>query len=425
MPSRNEKPSELSAIRIYRGVSIYKVRGSQYWYVRVWDRERKRYVVKGTGETSVIRAREVAKDHALSLLKAEEPVERQFTFHHFAIKCLSKSESLAAKGERNIGYVKAIKWSLQNSDWGLLKWFDSKDVRKITTRDFTQYMDHLTTKRPDLTASTKNTIMASFRNVLKMARDEGAIDVIPNTPRAKQRDNPRPFFRFYPLVSRKDDAYKKVLDTAKQMAREGVIVRGIAVTDELYDLILFLAHSFVRPVVSEVYAIRHSDVTVAKNPKRLIVVVRDGKTGLSCSKYNAWSSCGLRAYSKAVSRCARPGLHISTAIHKPSDRIQNLSAAVQGTDDAGSDRNWIRSQEKSTRSIRCVTRRSACASFSPKVRSISSISQRTRAHPSIRSSASMRAICRFRERWQSTFRVLAAVDMVLVSMLFSRAAKKI
>jgi hypothetical protein len=279
VPSRGEKPSELSAIKIYRGVSIYRVRGSQYWYVRVWDRDRKRYVVKGTGETSVIRAREVAKDHALSLLKQEAPVERQFTFHHFALKCLSKNEGLAAKGDRNIGYVKAIKWSLQNADWGLLKWFGSKDVRKITTREFTQYMDHLTKKRPDLTASTKNTIMASFRNVLKIARDEGAIDVLPNTPRVKQRDNPRPFFRFYPLVSRNDDVYKKVLDTAKQMAREGVIVRGITVTDELYDLILFLAHSFVRPVVSEVYAIRHSDVTVAENPKRLIVIVRDGKTG--------------------------------------------------------------------------------------------------------------------------------------------------
>ena len=161
----------------------------------------------------------------------------------------------------------------------MLKWFGSKDVRKITTREFTEYMDYLTKKRPDLTASTKNTIMASFRNVLKMARDDGAIDVIPNTPRAKQRDNPRPFLRFYPLVARKDDAYKKVLDTAKQMAREGITVRGITVTDELYDLILFLVHSFVRPVVSEVYAIRHSDVTVAKDPKGLIVIVRDGKTG--------------------------------------------------------------------------------------------------------------------------------------------------
>ena len=119
--------------------------------------------------------------------------------------------------------------------------------------------------------------MAAFRNVLKMAREEGAIDVIPDTPRAKQRDNPRPFFRFYPLVSRKDDVYKKVLDTAKQMAREGVVVRGVPVTDELYDIILFLTHSFVRPIVSELYAIKHNDVTVAENPKRLIVVVRDGR----------------------------------------------------------------------------------------------------------------------------------------------------
>ena len=271
--------TDLSAIKIYRGVSIYKVRGSQYWYVRVWDRDKKRYIVKGTRETSIIGAREVAKDYALSLLKTERAVDREFTFHHFAIKCLSKNTGMVEEGNRNIGYLKAIRWSLQNADWGLLKWFGRKDVRKITTRDFNDYMDHLTKTRPDLSSSTKNTIMAAFRNVLKMAREEGAIDVIPDTPRAKQRDNPRPFFRFYPLVARKDDVYKKVLDTAKEMAREGVVVRGVPVTDELYDIILFLTHSFVRPIVSELYAIKHNDVTVAQNPKRLIVVVRDGKTG--------------------------------------------------------------------------------------------------------------------------------------------------
>ena len=83
--------TDLSAIKIYRGVSIYKVRGSQYWYCRVWDRDKKRYIVKGTGETSVIGAREVAKDYALSLLKTERAVDREFTFNHFAIKCLSKN----------------------------------------------------------------------------------------------------------------------------------------------------------------------------------------------------------------------------------------------------------------------------------------------------------------------------------------------
>ena len=55
--------------------------------------------------------------------------------------------------------------------------------------------------------------------------------------------------------------------------------RPLPVTDELYDIILFLTHSFVRPIVSELYAIKHTDVTVAESLKRLIVVVRDGKTG--------------------------------------------------------------------------------------------------------------------------------------------------
>jgi hypothetical protein len=67
------------------------------------------------------------------------------------------------------------------------------------------------------------------------------------------------------------------------MAKEGISVRGIPVTDELYDLILFVTHSFVRPIVTELYALKHNDVTVADDPKRLIVTVRDGKTGFRAS----------------------------------------------------------------------------------------------------------------------------------------------
>jgi hypothetical protein len=121
--------------------------------------------------------------------------------------------------------------------------------------------------------------MSAFRNVLKVARDEGAIDDLPGTPRAKQKDNPRPFFRFHPLVDKKDDAYRKLLKTAREAAEEGVKVRGIPVTYELYDVIVFLTQSFVRPVVSELYSIKHNDITVSDDPKGLSVVIRDGKTG--------------------------------------------------------------------------------------------------------------------------------------------------
>jgi site-specific recombinase XerC len=63
------------------------------------------------------------------------------------------------------------------------------------------------------------------------------------------------------------------------MAAERTKVRETVVTDELYDFILFMTHSFLRPTESEVYALTHRDIAIADDPTRLIVTVRKGKTG--------------------------------------------------------------------------------------------------------------------------------------------------
>lgn len=272
-------PTLPQAIKLYKGLSIYRVKGSPFWYVRIWDRRSKKYVVKSTGEESSLMARDVAQDLALALLKKEKVVEAEYTFKHFALKMLHTMQREAQLGNKSAGYVRSLLWAVQNEDWGLHAYFGDKDVRTLKTASFQEYLAELAAKRPDITSSTKNTLMAAFRNVLKVARDEGVIDIVPSTPRAKQRDNPRPFFRFHPLVNKEDDAYKKLLAEAKVMAGEGIAVRGIPVTDELYDIVMFVTHSFVRPITTELYAIKHSDVVIADDPKRLVVTVRDGKTG--------------------------------------------------------------------------------------------------------------------------------------------------
>ena len=268
-----------SAINLYKGLSIYKVAGSSKWYVRVWDRRTKKYLVKSTGEDSSIKARAAAQELALSLLKAEPLVESRYTFKHFALKLLHKARLQGKSGDRSDGYIKSIHWAIQNEDWGLLRHFGDMDVRTIKTPTYQEYLAELIKKRPDLSTSSKNTLMAAFRNVLKIARDEGVIDQVPSTPRVRVKDNPRPFFRFAPLVAKEDDAYQSLLAAVKGMIGQGVQVRGFGVDEEFYDLLLFLTHSFVRPIKSELYAIKHSDVTIADDPRRLIVTVRDGKTG--------------------------------------------------------------------------------------------------------------------------------------------------
>ena len=60
-------------------------------------------------------------------------------------------------------------------------------------------------------------LMATFRIVLKVARDDGLIDVVPATPRQRQKDNPRAFFRFAPLVAEDRDEYPMLLKGATQI----------------------------------------------------------------------------------------------------------------------------------------------------------------------------------------------------------------
>ena len=277
--AKNSSDHTPKSITIFKGISIYKVPASKYWYVRVWDRDRKKYTVRATGETSSILAKKAAQDLAISMLKEKRPVEREFTFKIYCLKLLKTELEVVAKQKRSVGSYKAMKWCIENDEWGLIRRFGNTDIREITTRDFREYMNYLDVKNPNWAPSSKNTILATFRNVLKVAQEEAVIDVIPDTPRSKQQDNPRPFFKFYPLVDRKDDQYQRVIKRAEMMANDGQMIRGILVTTELKDILEFIIHTFVRPTYSELYSLRHKDVSIAKDPKRLIMTIRNGKTG--------------------------------------------------------------------------------------------------------------------------------------------------
>lgn len=268
-------------ITIRRGLAIYQVNASPYWYARIRFPGAGKNIVRSTKETSRIEARRAAEELYVSLLQSGKhlPPPRETTFGYFSEQLVDLEKQRGKRGEISPRLWANTSFYLRHKQWGIVRRFDKIAVDKIGTVEYNGYMSWVRSVAPELKPATMNHIASTFSKVLKLARDRGAIDIVPALPRVKRKDNPRPFFRFYPLVSKETDEYKKLLLTAQNMAAEGVRVRETIVTDELYDLILFLTHSFLRPIESEFYGLKHKDVSISQDPRSLLLTIRDGKTG--------------------------------------------------------------------------------------------------------------------------------------------------
>lgn len=282
-PSRNALKGPV--IKVFKGLAIYQTNASPYWFARIRDPVSKRNIVRSTKEISRIEARKLAEELFHSVLRgaASPKVPFQMTFGYFAQELVKQEQKRGEAGEISPRLWANTQFYLEHKVWGVLEKFDKKDVSSITTVDYLAYMDWVRSKDKTLKPATRNHITSAFSKVLKLARDRGAIQTVPDLPRTKKKDNPRPFFRFYPLIEKDKDEYKLLLSKAKELAVSKHKVRETIITDELYDLILFLTHSFVRPIDTELYGLKHKHVSVSSEPKSLTLTIPDGKTGYRVS----------------------------------------------------------------------------------------------------------------------------------------------
>ena len=277
--SRNALKGEI--IPIFRGLAIYQINSSPYWFARLRDPKSKKYIVRSTKETSRIDAKKVAEELFMSIAKgnAEPKIPREMTFGYFADELIRLEQLKGKRGELNEKLWTNTSFYLSHKKFGILRKFDKVDVRSIGTVDFLNFMAWVHTVDSDLKPATLNHITSTFSKVLKFARDSGAIPSIPDLPRTPKRDNPRPYFRFYPLVRYRKDEYKILLRMAYKLGRAKLKARETVITDELRDIILFLTHSFLRPIDSEFYSLKHKHVAYSDDPKALRLTIQQGKTG--------------------------------------------------------------------------------------------------------------------------------------------------
>ena len=258
-----------------RGLSIYKTGRSPFWHVRIYDAVKKKYVVRTTKEMNRIEAAEVAEEILDTYKKKQNTAHaslKERSFEHYA-KLLSDVTEQKARSSRNkYAFSDQAKILFREKD-GLVSYFGKHDVGKITSgmvRDYLLFLD----KRRDqpLAMSTKSKQCGVIRQVLMLALEDGVIDIVPPMPKQRTVDKPR--------VSFSDAEYALLLEAARTIADAGeTSVRGVPVTREHYNVIVFAVHSFLRPTETELFGIRYCDIEVMDAKPRHLLMTLTGKTG--------------------------------------------------------------------------------------------------------------------------------------------------
>lgn len=268
-------------IKLRQGLHIYRVGGSPFYRVRIWIPSQKRRIVRSTKCDNRIEAISAAEEYYSSLGTKNllQTVQNERTFAHYADRLIKLELARGERGECSNRLWKTTKFYLRHKSFGSEKYFSDRDVGTITEKEYRVFFSKVQADNPTLKAVTLNQITSTFNKVLGLAYQDGIIERKITGARVKPQTTARTFFRFHPIVDKEHDEWKKLLKCAKDISKEKIVLYRHVITLELYDLILFLCHSFCRPTVSELYALKFSDISILDNPKTLLVNYRRGKTG--------------------------------------------------------------------------------------------------------------------------------------------------
>ena len=273
---------------VRRGVSLYKVGASPYWYARIWNSSVGKYIVRSTKETSRLVAAEVAEElySDLKQKKFLDEVPRTKTFIYFAEKLIKQQRRLAGK-TRSSAFASDDEKLLKRNGDGIIDYFYKRDITLIRTSDITEYFNVLDDNRTKpLSASSKNKHNIIIKKVLRLAYDDGVLQTIPPSPKIERKDNPR--------VSFSEEQYSSFLKGISSAIKRKDTVRGNVISDEFYYFVLLLVHSYVRPTRTEAFGLKHHDIEIKDNPPHIQLDV-DGKTG---KRLSASTEYGVELYQK-------------------------------------------------------------------------------------------------------------------------------
>lgn len=282
-------PETLSHVPGYpHKLTIYKLEASSYWWVRYYIEGK--IVRRSTKTDDKSKAYSFAKSffNELEIRRAQGLAVRSKTsFDACALAMLVAMEAQVKRKEITQITYDINKYRLNKT---ILPFFKRKDVADINYEMLEKFLHSLSKKQADededdaddvLSSSTINGYMKIVRKVLNYAFKHRYIQAVPTFPSVSVKDNARGYFstkeyrllwqRARKLNGARFDLRKRANKQGKEHKSEyvlstkkaaGRLIRRVQITKDLYELVVFMTNSFLRP--TDIKNLQHKHVEIVR-----------------------------------------------------------------------------------------------------------------------------------------------------------------
>jgi len=253
-------PDTLHKVTGYGTLTIYKMAASPYWYARYYEdgkvvRRSLRVVDK---KDAIKAAKKVFVD-----LKHRKMNQLPFTktsgFEVCARGLAKENEARLARGELSKQKVQLDAARLESD---LLPHFGKYEVADIDYAVISDYINKLSTPERPLTINSLKIHLSHIKTILKYAQRVGVITSLPAFPKLKTVDTARSWFNSAEYGALHAKCRALVGTKIRVNTKAGKFLRNVEITPEVYDLIIFMVNSFIRP--TDIKVLQHKHVAIIR-----------------------------------------------------------------------------------------------------------------------------------------------------------------
>lgn len=253
-------PSSIQKIGGFGTLTIYRMAASPFWYARYYeDGKIVRRSLKVADKKEAIKA---AKKVFVDLKHRKMnnlPFTKASGFEVCARGLAKENEARLRRGELS---KQKISYDAGRLEADLLPHFGKYEIADIDYGVISGYINGLSKPDRPLSISTLKIHLSHIKTILKYAQRMGVITSLPAFPKLKTVDNARPWFNSGEYGALHSVCRANIDETVTVKTKAGRFLRNVKLTQELYDLVIFMTNSFIRP--TDVKVLQHKHVAVVR-----------------------------------------------------------------------------------------------------------------------------------------------------------------